>query len=143
MYVDALLLLSDKQVLGTGATPSTNEIDFSVDRDMGKGEPMAVVISVTVAADVADADETYQFDLRTDDNAAMASAQVLITRIILGADLTEGSVHIIPLPLVNEQFIDMNYTLAGTTPSVTLSAFLLPQSMVQAYEFYASGFTIQ
>lgn len=142
MFIDSQMQLSDAQAL-TATAASTNEIDFGGDFDIGRGEPMAVVFTVDVAADVADADETYQFDVRTDDNAAMSSAVVIGSRTIAGSLLTAGSTHIIPLPLVNERYLDVNYTLGGTTPSLTVTSFLQPMSMIDsANVYYADGFTI-
>ena len=48
----------------------------------------------------------------------------------------------IPLPNTNERYIRLNYTLGGTTPTVTLSAHLAPLSMVQNNRTYADGFSI-
>ena len=62
MYIDDFLKLSDAQAL-TATADSTNVIDLSSDRDIGKGQAMAFVVSEGVAADVADADETYSFQL--------------------------------------------------------------------------------
>ena len=142
MIVDAQNRFSDAQAL-TASAPSVDELDFGIARDMGKGEPMAVIIIVEVAADTASGNETYQIDVRTDTQADMGGTPVNIaTRIIAGADLTLGSVHVLPLPLSNERYLDVNYTLGGTTPSVTLSAYLQPMSMIDSTVDYANGYSI-
>ena len=136
MIIDAQNLFSSTQVLGSGATVSTNLIDLSSDRNIGIGEPIAVVINILVAADFADADETYQFDVETDDNSGFSSANVIVTRSFTNADsadLGSGDRIVLPLPndLTAEQFLRLNYTLGGTTPSITVTAHLQPQSMIQ------------
>ena len=65
MYVDSNLLLSDAQAL-TASGASTDVLDLKVDADMGRGEPVALVIVVDVAADGTTTDETYSFALDRD-----------------------------------------------------------------------------
>jgi len=142
MYVDNLLKLSEDQALLTGGTDSTNVIDLSNDRDIGKGETMAFVVSVSVDADVADANETYQFQLETDDNAAMTSSTIVAGGIVAGADLTAGSIHAFPINLTNEQFLQGVYTLGGTTPGVTIDSWVAPLDTVDQYITYPDNMTI-
>ena len=141
MYIDDFLKLSDAQAL-TATADSTNVIDLSLDRDIGKGEAMAFVISVGVAADIADADETYSFQLETDDNAAMTSSTIVAGGLIAGAALTLGSLHAFPIATANEQFLQGVYTLGGTTPSVTVDTWVAPLSTVDQSTLYEGGFDI-
>lgn len=141
MYVDSQNLFSDSQAL-TATAASTNLIDLGVDRDIGVGEPLAVVLTVEVAADATTGNETYQVDVETDDNSSFSSASVIARRIPTAAELALGTVMTIPLPNTNERYIRLNYTLGGTTPTVTLSAHLAPLSMVQNNRTYADGFSI-
>lgn len=141
MILDSLLKFSDAQAL-TATADSTNVIDLSNDRDIGKGEPMALVVTVGVAADFATGDETYQFQLETDDNAAFSSATVIGDVTVAAANLTAGDKVVIPLGQTNERYLQARYVLGGTTPSVTVDAFLQPLSMVDASATYASGYSI-
>tara|TARA_R110000851_G_scaffold88070_9_gene192202 strand:+ start:455 stop:883 length:429 start_codon:yes stop_codon:yes gene_type:complete len=141
MILDSLLKFSDAQAL-TATADSTNVIDLGLDRDIGIGEPMAVVITVGVSADVADADETYQFQLETDDNAAMSSSTVIGDVTVAGANLVAGDKVVIPIGHSNERYLQVLYTLGGTSPSVTVDAFLQPFSMIDGTVTYASGYSI-
>lgn len=141
MYLDSLLKLSDAQAL-TATTDSTNVIDLSNDRDIGIGEPMGIVITVGVSADIANADETYQFLLETDDNEAMSSASIIGNITVQAANLIAGDKVVIPLGHANERYLQMRYVLGGTTPSVTVDAFLQPLSMIDGTVTYASGYSI-
>ncbi len=142
MYIDLENQLSDAQAL-TATADSTNYIDLGVDRDIGKGEPMALVVSVDVAADFTSADETYRFQLETDDNTSFSSSTIVADLTIVAGSLTAGSVHVIPITNTNERYLQGVYTLAGTSPSVTVTAFLQPMSMIQNADVtYASGFTV-
>lgn len=141
MFIDAQNLFSDSQAL-TATAASTNLIDLGVDRDIGVGEPLAVVLTVEVAADATTGNETYQVDVETDDNSSFSSASVIARRIPTAAELALGTVMVIPLPNTNERYLRLNYTLGGTTPSVTLTAHLAPLSMVQNNRTYADGFNI-
>ena len=141
MILDSLLKFSDAQAL-TATADSTNVIDLSNDRDIGKGEPMALVVTVGVAADFTTGDETYQFQLETDDNAAFSSATVIGDVTVAAANLAAGDKVVIPLGQTNERYLQARYVLGGTTPSVTVDAFLQPLSMVDASATYASGYSI-
>lgn len=149
MFLDAQNLFSDAQAL-TVTVASTNLIDLGVDRNVGIGEPMCVVITVDVAADATTGDETYQFDLETDDNVGFASPLILARRIVSAlpniprATMAAGFKLLIPVPndTTAERFLRLNYTLGGTTPTITVTAFLQPMSMVQAEAVFAKGYTI-
>jgi len=108
------------------------------------GEPMAVVIQVDVAADGTTTDETYEFQIETDDNTSFSSATDLLLHSIGYASLTAGSTHVLPIPVgaAVERYIRVYYNVGGTTPSVTVTAFLQPLSMVQKYKNYADGLVI-
>ena len=142
MILDKLLQFSDAQAL-TATAVSTNDIDLSLDRDVGIGEPMAVVVTVGVAADYTTTDETYQVQLLTDDNSSFSSATTIAESQTFSGDvLTIGESIVLPLPQTNERYLRVNYVLAGTTPSVTVDAHLVPLSHVDAYRKYASGYTV-
>ena len=141
--IDSKLLLSDAQAL-TATADSTNSIDFGSDRDMGRGEPWAMVMVVDVAADTADADETYSILLETDSTSAFSSATTIYSETLTPANLTAGSQHIFPLGVSNEQYVQATYTLGGTTPSVTVTTYLSPLCDVNTADgiYYAGGYSI-
>jgi len=141
MYVDNELLMSNAQAL-TATADSTNYIDLSQDRDIGTGNPMAVVIAVSVAADFTTGNETYTFSVETDDNTSFSSATVIATKAVLTTALTAGDLVVLAIPYTNERYLQVVYTLAGTTPSVTVDAYLTPMNMIHGKKDYASGYTI-
>lgn len=136
-------LYSDAQAL-TVTAPSTDIIDHGADRDIGIGEPMVVVLTLDVAADDADANETYVAALETDDNEGFASPTQVGGTATIPRGSVAGSVFYIPVPpdTTFERFSRINFTLGGTTPSVTVTAALVPQSFVQNDQNYPDGFTI-
>lgn len=145
MILDSQLLFSDAQAL-TATAVSTNVIDLGADRDIGVGEPMAVVVSVDVAADFTTADETYQIDVQT--GSTVTPTTVIARRIpVVTATpatnvLATGKKIVIPLPHDNERYLRLNYTLGGTTPTLTVTSWLSPLSMVDSNQQYPDGFTI-
>ena len=145
MILDKEQQFSDSQALsGAGAVVSTNVLDSKIARDLFGGEPLTVLINVEVAADLADGNETYVFELQMDTVEGFGSATSVVSRTIAKEILTAGSLHTIPVPLELdvEQFLRINYTLGGTTPSITVSAHLVPRSHVANQRDYASGFTV-
>jgi len=156
MILDAQNQFSDAQAV-TASAVGTNVIDLSVDRSIGNGEPMAVVFIVDVAADQTTGDEDYTFDVEYASDAAQTTGRQLIGRRVFesgtptapaqDADLlVAGFRVIVPIPPTDlsesEQYLGIRYTVAGTTPTITVTSFLTPLSMVDAYNSYANGYTI-
>lgn len=156
MILDSQLQFSAAQAV-TATAVGTNVIDLSIARAMGNGEPLAVVFTVSVAADQGTGDEDYTFDLEYATNAAQSTGVQLMARRIFesgtptapaqDADLlVAGFSFVLPLPPTSTdedgQFLGIRYTLAGTSPSITISASLQPQSMIDQSALYASGYSI-
>jgi len=156
MFLDGQTQFSDGQAVTTSAV-GTNVIDLSQDRSMGNGEPLAVVFTVDVAADQTTGDEDYTFEIEYASNAAQTTGRQLMGRRVFqsgtptlpaqDADLlVVGFRVIIPLPPTklseSEQFFGIRYVTAGTSPTITCSAFLIPLSFVDATNDYADGFAI-
>jgi hypothetical protein len=157
MYVDANLLFSDAQAVTADAV-GTNVIDLSADRSIGDGEPMGVVFVVDVAADQTTGDEDYTFDVEYASNAAQTTGRQLIGRRVFesgtptapaqDADLlVAGFQFVIPIPQTalseSERYLGIRYDVAGTTPTITCTAYLAPLSMIQSNpKAYANGYTI-
>lgn len=134
MYVDKRLELSDGQALSaTGA--STNVADLGAAGDLGAGEAMALVVQCDVA--LAGTSPTLNIKLQKDTVAAMSSPEDVIQWPQLTA-MAVGEQLIIPIPpgAADQRFTRAYYTLGGTTPSVTLSAFIAPMSEVQHWKAY-------
>lgn len=146
MILDAQNLLSDAQAVTADAV-STNTIDLgnvTPKRSIGDGESMCVVVQVDVAADTANADETYVFEFIQSANANLSSPDILTARDIPRASLTAGSIHVIGIPpkAVTKQYIGLNYNVGGTTPSITCTAWVSPVKDIDTFLAYAKGYTI-
>lgn len=139
MILDAHQQFSDAQAL-TATAASTNYVDLGVDRDMGKGEPLAVVITVGTA--LAGTSPTFQPSIETDDNSSFSSASTIITGQSYSS-LAAGAKIVVPLPHTNERYVRVKYTLGGTSPTATVDAYLQPMSMIDSNDaYYANGYTI-
>ncbi len=157
MILDAQMQFSDSQAVTADAV-GTNVIDLSVDRSIGNGEPMAVLFSVEVAADQTTGDEDYTFDVEYASDAAQTTARKLIGRRVFesgtptapaqDADLlVAGYKFYIPIPPTelseSERYLGIRYDVTGTTPTITVSAHLMPLSMCESAPLYANGYTVQ
>ncbi len=132
MLIDSRLEFSDAQAVTTTAD-STNVIDLEVERQIGKGQPLFLVVQVDVALDDGDANETYVVELETDDNAAMSSSVILTTMTFTRGDVA-GTRQVALIPLANvQQFLQVVYTHGGTSPSGTWSAWITDQE-VESWE---------
>lgn len=144
MFIDAQTQLWDATALSSDAV-STNTYDLGVaGNSLSVGEPMVAIIQVDVAADFTSANETYQFNLLQSANADLSSADILSSIVRTAAQLTAGSLHAIPLPAGAEtkRYIGLGYDGGGTTPTITVTAWIAPQSMMQRDMNYPDGFTI-
>jgi len=60
--------------------------------------------------------------------------------------LVAGFKVVIPIPPAttseSARYIGVRYTLAGTSPSVTITADLKPMNMIEAQAYYADGYDI-
>lgn len=133
---------SSVALTATGA--STNYKDFGGDFDKGPGVTRGVIIVVEVAADYTSANETYKFDFETDDNTSFSSATVLSTTGALnGNTLTAGTKLFLPLGNTNERYTRVNATLAGTTPTITYSAYFgFAEEVLVGGVIYDSGLSV-
>ena len=144
MITDAQCTLSDAQAL-TATAVSTNSYDtLLAANDIFIGNPLAVVITVDVAADFTTANETYEFQVVASAVTALTTPTVLASRTILATALTAGSQHVIPVPPLAKilRHVGMNYVLGGTTPTITVTAILQPLDMVDMRKYYADAITI-
>jgi hypothetical protein len=118
---------------------------------------MAVVFNVEVAADIGDGDEDFTFDVETASDAAITTDRKLLGRRVFettpgapaedSALLVAGFIFAIPIPPGGldeaERFIAVRYTVAGTGPTVTVSAYLAPRNFIQKAEVsYPIGYTV-
>lgn len=148
MILDAHTLLSDAQAV-TADAASTNTYDTgAAGNDISPGEPLGIVFSIDVAADGTTTDETYEFQVIQSANADLSSPDILSARAIGYATLTVGSVHVLPIPpdSVTKRYLGAYYNVGGTTPTVTVTSWIAPLSMIQTggavVGQFADGITI-
>lgn len=150
-FVDKQLLLSDAQAF-TSSAVSTNAVKLgAAGLDIATGEPMGVTFQVDVAADVANTDETYSFQIVTATASDGTTGQVIIAEREFSnaqaAALIAGERFTLPVPInqiaSTATHLAARLELAGTTPSVTATAFLTPLAQVQSNEApFRSGYTV-
>lgn len=146
MFIDAFNTFSDAQAL-TASAASTNVIDLGADRNIGIGEPMAVLITVDVAADGTTGDETYTAKLQTDSAEGFGTASdVTVAISIPRTTSVAGTKFVIPVPpnTDTKRYLRVYYTLGGTTPTLTVTAVLVPMKFLPTGEnvYYPDAITI-
>ena len=156
MILDAQAQFSDAQAVTTDAV-GDNVIDLGLDRSLGTGEPMAVVFTVDVAADQTSSDEDYTFDVEYATDAAQTTGRQLIGRRVFesgtpdapaqNADLLvagfQFAIVIPPTKLSEgERYLGIRYDTLGNTPTITMTANLIPLSMVQNDLVFPDAITI-
>lgn len=157
MILDAQMQFSDSQAVTADAV-GTNVIDLGVARAIGNGEPLVVLFNVEVAADQTTGDEDYTFDVEVATDAAQTTGRQLLGRRVFqsgtptapaqDADLlVAGFKFVVPVPMTTideaARYLGIRYDTTGTTPTITCSAYLMPQSMVEVGPIdYADAITI-
>lgn len=122
MIVDANLQFSDAQAL-TATEASTNSIDLKQDRDVGIGKPLFLVIQSQAAP--GGTSPTIAISHETDDNSSFSSpATVAVSPTLTAAQFALGTIYAMEWPRTNERHNRLKYTLGGTSPTFTVSAFL-------------------
>jgi hypothetical protein len=142
-YVDAQCLLSDAQAV-TADAASTNTYDTdSSTNDIGVGEPLVVEFSIDVAADGTTTDETYEFQVISSAAANLGTPTILSQRTIGYATLVAGYKFWLPIPSGKVlRYVGAYYNVGGTSPTVTVTANIKPQSMVEELKYYPKAYTI-
>jgi hypothetical protein len=140
MILDAQNQYSAAQAF-TGTAVSTNVIDHSADRNLGIGEPLSVLVQVDVLLKSSDGNETYVGVLQTDDNEAFTSATTVVAIPTMTRADAAGTRYVAAIPqnTVFERFSRLSFTLGGTNPTATLSAWLLPTKAIETLYAYADA----
>jgi len=125
MLTDNLNYFCKAQALSADAN-LTDVIDLKAAGILGSGKPMQVVINVDAAADATTGDETYTFNVITDDASTIDSGTTIATKAIARADLAINTIHTIDIPENAEtlQYLGVAFDGGGTTPTVTITAWL-------------------
>lgn len=132
MIQDTRLLLDNAHAY-TATAASSDYINLGSDRDIGPGKTLFFCVQVDVASDGTTGDETYSVALQTDDNSSFSSATDIAT-ITIPRGTAAGTRYVIGFPFANEQYVRTYSTLAGTTPTVTLTSWIGDQPTAwQAY----------
>lgn len=157
MYTDKEAQFSASQEF-TATAVGDNKISLSSARSIGNGEPMVVAFVVDVDAVQATGDESYTFavEYATDEAQTLGLQEVGRRTFQAGTPtgsaqnaslLTSGFKFAVPVPPTSlaesAEVIGIRGTLGGTTPGVTVSAYLMPQSMYDSSgPMYPSGYSI-
>jgi len=133
--IDSRLELSSAQAL-TASADATNVVDLTqTARQVGAGKDLYVHFNVTVAADFTTTDETYQFNIAT--GAAATLGTVINSRIITAGVLVAGFNFSMTIPSSEVlRYIGVEYVLGGTTPTVTMDAYISDQ---EAYSWTSTA----
>lgn len=129
--IDKLLIFGTAVALSSDAY-LTDQIDLKAAGLLGSGKALQVVINVDVAADYTSSNETYEFQVHTDGDEAMGSATTIASKTITAAALAVNTQHVIDIPedVATEQYLALYFNGGGTTPTVTITAWLAEKGSV-------------
>ena len=124
MYIDSRLQVSTAQAL-TATAVSTDTIDLgSADRIIGPGEDLWWIIAVKTG--LAGTTPTFLAAVETDTTSSFGTVRT-VGQSAQFSSLPTGAFVIIPMPFDNDRHLRLKYTLGGTSPTITVDAFLTDQ----------------
>lgn len=150
MILDAQTQLWDAVAL-SGDAVSTNGYDTGLTAgiDFAVGQPICAIITVDVAADSTTGDETYAFEFVQSAAAALTSPDVLVRISYTAAEVAAGAlaagkkiVLAAPPGRISKRYLGLNYDGGGTTPTITVTAWLAGLDMVEIHKYYADAVVI-
>ena len=143
-FKDAQTQICSTQAFSANAVSENTYDSSAAGNDITEGEPLGIGIDVTVAADATTGDETYEFQAIQSAAAGLGSPDVLVLIRPARADLTVGKRLVLPLPpgSKTKRYLGLNVNVGGTTPSITINAFIAPLSFLGGWKAYADGFSI-
>jgi hypothetical protein len=124
MILDQQLIFSDAQVL-TATANSTNLVDQGASRDLGRGVRLTFIMHVSA---VSGTSPTIAALLVGADDAAFATNKITLATIAtLSPPVANTIYRAAPASLPNtpKRYLRVEYTIGGTTPSVTVTATLV------------------
>ena len=142
MILDLESMFSDDQAL-TATAVSTNLLDLgatgtpplsstALTRDIGPGTPIEVLIQLTVAS--GGTSPTLIVTMEMDTVVGFSSATVIATSATLTGGLVGARLSITYVPDgATERFLRLNYTLAGTSPTYTVTSGLVMGRQTRPY----------
>lgn len=141
-------LAAAQNLTASGAT--TDYYDCGAARNLGEGEPMAMMFTITADTDYGTTDEAYTFALQGDDNTSFSSPTTIESKLYSlangnapGTFLKAGAVVVLPIPPgLTERYLRGYLTLGGTTPIVTFNCDIVPLSSARKVTDYPSNFQV-
>ena len=140
--VDAQDQFDSAHALSASAA-SSNYIDKKHSAYFGAGADLVAEVLVTTAADHTTGDETYTVKLQHDSDPAFGTVADLTDVVTIPRTAVAGDRFYVDVPPnVNvSEYIRLYYTLGGTTPTISVTAYLKPRWSVESVWKAASGIT--
>lgn len=135
-----------KQAITTGATLSTDVYDLVATNGMDPsiGRQFSALFVPTVAAAGSVVATSYTLEVLQSTVSAMTSPDIIATRSVAGTAMTVDSAFEVPIPQgsISKEFIAFRVTaVGGTSPTVTLSAYLVPSDEIPVNKFFKKVYT--
>lgn len=120
MILDMTNLFSDDQIL-TADTASENVIDLGSARDIGKGNPVPLLVQVT--EDATGTNPSLKVDIEVSDDAAFSVPEVIASSNTLDAPKAGDKLSISYMPEgIDKRYVRLEYVVGGTSPSMKVTA---------------------
>lgn len=148
MILDNFCKVWASAALTTDAASTYSYDTGAAGNDVSIGEPLAGLVNVEVAGDHTTGNETYEFQVIQSASADLSTPDILCKVSIVAGDvaalLAAGKFIVIPIPpgSVSKRYLGLYFDGGGTTPTITVSGYIVPLSFIQREKVYADAITI-
>lgn len=145
MITDALLLLSSDQAV-TATAVSTNTVDLGTTRDIGEGEELRVVFTITETFATL---TSLTINLLVDDAANLGSPTVIASTgaiTLASGNLAVGKQHVLGIPpqigSLGLRYFGASYTVGGSNATAGKVTANIVMNYHDGMKFYPIGSTM-
>lgn len=132
--------------LTSGTTASANILDLGIAAYLFDGLVMCVLVIINTSANYGSSDETYEFKVISSAATNMGTPTVHVDKTINGNILVANTTYklVLGLPVGDKvlRYLGLSYVLGGTSPTITVSSYFVPQQNVDKYAAYKAAYTI-
>ena len=141
MWIDVLARFTENQVINAGIATANDHYDAGSDRNLGVGEPLAVVFNTK---DRVGAANGIGATVQTADDAAFTQNPAVIATVDnLNANAgPDRRVVYLPKDDSVKRYLRVRFSGGAGNKTITVTVDLMPANFVDAYTTYPKGFVV-
>lgn len=147
MFADYLTRIATAQAVNTASSLSGSSVDLGTARDIGEGERLFMLFTVTQTFDTL---TSLTFNICIDTDAALATSNTVLATTgaitLASGGLAAGKQYALPIPpqvaSLGKRYLGASFTLAGSTGGAGKVTVDIVKDLQDGRKFYTSGFSV-